>query len=55
MLWAVDPKDPSTPGGWRDYPGYTRLRAPACYGYQVDTTVGTSLIIFRAVGPNLAG
>lgn len=49
------PKDPSTPGGWRDYPGYTRLRASGCYGYQVDTAAGTSVIIFRAVGPDIAG
>ena len=37
---VLDPKDPSTPGGWRDYPGYTQLRAPGCYGYQVDTAAG---------------
>jgi hypothetical protein len=39
------------PGGWRGYPSYTRLRAPGCYAYQVDTTEGTTSIVFCAVGP----
>jgi len=45
------PNVPSTPGGWRAYPGYTRLRAPGCYAYQVDTASGTSVFVFRAEGP----
>lgn len=47
------PKPPITPGGWRDYPGFTRLRAPGCYAYQVDAPSGTTVIVFRAVGPML--
>jgi hypothetical protein len=38
-------------GTWRDYPGFTRLQAPGCYGYQVDTAAGTTVIVFRAYGP----
>lgn len=49
----LPPKPPITAGGWRDYPSYTRLRAPGCYAYQVDTPTGTTVIIFRAEGPNL--
>lgn len=42
--------DPSAEG-WRDRPGYVRLRAPGCYAFQVDTVRGSSVIVFRAVGP----
>ncbi len=49
MLLA--PKPPITPGGWRDYPGYTRLQAPGCYAYQVDAPSGSTVIVFRAEGP----
>lgn len=41
------------PGGWRDYPSYTRLRAPGCYAYQVDTATGSTIIVFRATGPTI--
>lgn len=41
----------ATSDGWRDYPGYTRLQAPGCYGYQVDAPSGTTVIVFRAEGP----
>jgi hypothetical protein len=40
-------------GGWRDYPGFTRLRSPGCYAYQIDTRDGTWSIVFTAVGPAL--
>lgn len=48
------PQGPVDTGRVGDYPGYTQLRAPGCYGYQVDTAAGTSVIIFRAVGPTIA-
>jgi hypothetical protein len=35
-------------GGWRDWPSDTRLRAPGCYGYQVDGTNFSTVIVFRA-------
>jgi hypothetical protein len=41
--------------GWRDVPSATRLLAPGCYAYQVDTLLGSTTIVFRAEGPNLAG
>lgn len=47
------PKPPASPRGWRDYPSYTRLRAPGCYGYQVDAPSSTTVIVFRAEGPTV--
>lgn len=47
------PKAPITPGGWRDYPGYTRLQAAGCYAYQVDAASGTTIIVFQAEGPTV--
>ncbi len=39
----------NTTGGWNNWPSYTRVRAPGCYGYQVDGE-GFSLVIpFTAV------
>jgi hypothetical protein len=35
-------------GGWRNFPSYTRLRSPGCYGYQVDGAGFTDIIVFRA-------
>lgn len=41
---------PAQPGnGWRDWPSYTRVEAPGCYGWQVDGTNFTEVIVFRAV------
>ena len=50
---VLEPKPVSHPGGWRDYPSYTRLRAPGCYAYQVDTPSRSFVIVFRADGPSL--
>ncbi len=38
-----------SPGGWQNRPSYTRLRAPGCYGWQVDGTTFSRVVIFRAV------
>jgi hypothetical protein len=37
--------------GWsgRMWPSYTRLRAPGCYGWQIDGTNFSTVIVFRAV------
>jgi len=35
---------------WRDYPSYTRVRAPGCYAYQIDTATRNFTVVFRAVG-----
>lgn len=51
---VLAPKTPITPGGWRDYPSYTRLQAPGCYAYQVDASSGSTVIVFRAKGPKVA-
>ncbi len=32
----------------RQWPSYTRLRAPGCYGWQVDGTTFSTVIVFRA-------
>lgn len=36
------------PSGWTNWPSYTRVRAPGCYGYQVDTPERSYLVVFRA-------
>jgi hypothetical protein len=36
------------PAGWREWPSYTRVRAGGCYGYQVDGTDFSAVIVFRA-------
>jgi hypothetical protein len=36
-------------GGYREWPSYTRVRAPGCYAYQVDGTDFSYTIVFRAV------
>jgi hypothetical protein len=33
---------------WRDWPGYTRVRAPGCYAYQVDGSSFSTVIVFQA-------
>lgn len=35
--------------GFRERPSYTRLRAPGCYAWQVDTLLGTEIVAFEAV------
>ena len=36
------------PNGSRGVPSYTRLRAAGCYGYQIDGTSFSRVIVFRA-------
>ena len=38
----------SSPGGWQNRPSYTRVRAPGCYGWQVDGLTFSRVIVFRA-------
>lgn len=40
----------ATSGGWSNLPSYTRVRAPGCYAYQVDSTSFSEVIVFEAVG-----
>jgi hypothetical protein len=35
--------------GWREWPGGTYLRTPGCYGWQVDGTDFSHVIVFKAV------
>jgi hypothetical protein len=35
--------------GWREWPGGTYLRTPGCYGWQVDGTNFSHVIVFKAV------
>jgi hypothetical protein len=35
-------------GSWRNFPSYTRLRAPGCYAYQVDGAGFSDVIVFKA-------
>ncbi|HXG75200.1 MAG TPA: hypothetical protein VNJ53_01385 [Gaiellaceae bacterium] len=37
------------PDGARGAPSYTRLRAPGCYGYQVDVATFSYVVVFRGV------
>jgi hypothetical protein len=36
---------------WRERPSYTRLRAPGCYGYQIDGPNFSFLVVFEAKAP----
>lgn len=38
-------------GDWPDWPGYTRLKGPGCYAYQIDGTSFSRVITFKAEGP----
>jgi hypothetical protein len=40
------PPVPSSFRGWRNMPSYTRVRAPGCYGYQIDGTSFSRVIVF---------
>jgi hypothetical protein len=47
---------PAAPGsGWRHWPSYTRIEAPGCYAWQVDSDTLTELIIFKAIKQIRAG
>jgi hypothetical protein len=39
----------SSPGDWQNRPSTTRVRAPGCYGWQVDGATFSRVIVFRAV------
>jgi hypothetical protein len=47
LAFAAESADNWT-GGWRNFPSYTRLRAPGCYAYQVDGADFSDVIVFRA-------
>jgi hypothetical protein len=39
----------TSPGRWQSRPSYTRLQAAGCYGWQVDGTTFSRVIVFEAV------
>ncbi len=34
--------------GWREWASFTWVSAPGCYQWQVDTEVGSDVIVFKA-------
>ncbi len=38
---------------WQSDPTNIRLRRPGCYGLQIDSAEGTTILVFRADGPTL--
>ncbi|MGW0809235.1 hypothetical protein [Nonomuraea sp. NPDC002799] len=49
----VIPPDPRAED-WRDRPSYVRLKAPGCYALQIDTPDGSTVLVFKAVGPTVS-
>ena len=47
MRLAFGPKDLGE-DGWLQHGSYTRVRAAGCYGWQIDGTDFTYVIVFRA-------
>ena len=45
LQWDVAPQN-----GWASLPSETRIPAPGCYAYQVDSQKGSEMIVFRVVG-----
>jgi hypothetical protein len=45
LQWEV-----ASQNGWASLPSETRIRAPGCYAYQVDTQKGNEVIVFQVVG-----
>lgn len=45
LRWNVSPHNQ-----WASLPSETRIRAPGCYAYQVDSPNRTGVIVFRVVG-----
>ncbi len=50
-LQLLDSGRDATPRfGQRAWEAYTRVSGPGCYGYQIDGTDFSEVIVFRAVG-----
>lgn len=45
LQWEVASRN-----GWASLPSETRIRAPGCYAYQVDSQRGSEVIVFQVVG-----
>ena len=46
--WAMDFGSSGAAGSWRQFPSYTRLKAPGCYAYQIDGDGFRTTIVFEA-------
>jgi hypothetical protein len=46
--WAMSLGSSGGDGSWRQFPSYTRLKAPGCYAYQVDGDGFQTTIVFEA-------
>lgn len=45
LTWEI-----ASGSGWASLPSETRIRAPGCYAYQVDSQKGSEVIVFQVVG-----
>lgn len=45
LQWDVAPQN-----GWASLPSETRIRAPGCYAYEVDSQKASEVIVFQVVG-----
>lgn len=45
LQWQI-----TSQNGWGSLPSETRVRAPGCYAYQVDSQEGSEVIVFQVVG-----
>ena len=45
LQWVI-----ASQNGWSSLPSETRIPAPGCYAYQVDSQKGSELIVFQVVG-----
>lgn len=55
QLWIRVGEQQGRPGGLepkaaRYLPSYTRVRGPGCYAYQIDGTMFSRVVVFRATG-----
>ena len=48
QLMAPGMGAPRSPGGGREWQSFTRVRARGCYGYQVDGSNFSDVIVFSA-------
>ncbi len=46
--WKMQFEPGGSDAAWRQFPSFTRLRAPGCYAYQVDGDGFQTIIVFRA-------
>ena len=50
QLLTAATTSPGEPSGAREWPSFTRVAASGCYGYQVDGTSFSEVIVFSVPG-----